>query len=102
MSEQFGFFESASVTERALRFDESNPQVFGALRDLALDAKRRSHPCGIATLFEVLRWQHAIDTCGDEFKLNNSYRAYYARVLMEREPEIDGFFEVRRCRSGGH
>lgn len=32
---------------------------------------------------------------GDEYKLNNDYRAFYARLLMANEPELAGFFETR-------
>ncbi len=34
-----------------------------------------------------------------EFRLNNDYRALYARQLMDNEPELDGFFETRTLRS---
>ena len=29
------------------------------------------------------------------FKLNNNHRAFYARLLMAQEAELEGFFEVR-------
>jgi hypothetical protein len=37
-----------------------------------------------------------LSTRGDEFKLNNDYRAPYARLIMRREPDLDGLFETRR------
>ena len=30
-----------------------------------------------------------------EFKLNNNYRSFYSRLLMEQEPELAGYFETR-------
>ena len=78
-------------------FHQANPQVYPALRRLALDAARHGRRLGIGMLFEVLRWQYAMndDGPGQEFKLNNNYRAFYARLLMEREPDLQGYFETR-------
>ncbi|HEY5316508.1 MAG TPA: hypothetical protein VIJ20_00910 [Solirubrobacteraceae bacterium] len=46
-------------------------------------------------LFEVLRFETGLKTEGDPFKLNNDYRAPYARMMMEREPDLAGLFETR-------
>ena len=89
----------AALDDRFEAFHRENPQVFTALRALALrmvDAGVRQY--GIAGLFEVLRYEHLIQTQGDGFKLNNSFRAFYARLLMEREPRLRGFFETRQQR----
>ena len=76
---------------------QANPHVYSALRHLALDAARHGRRLGIAMLFEVLRWQYAMTTTDEasEFKLNNNYRAFYARLLMEREPDLQDYFETR-------
>jgi hypothetical protein len=52
-------------------------------------------------LFEVLRWGHGMArvTGADEFKLNNNFKAHYARLLMQTTPELSGFFELRQARS---
>jgi len=51
-------------------------------------------------LFEVIRWQHYMTTNdpSSEYKLNNNYTAFYARLLMKHTPELDGVFELRRQR----
>ncbi len=95
MSQPDLFTRAGSHTERAAAFHAENPHVFEALRRRALRAKRRGYKPGIKCLFELLRWSHGMSTQGDEFKLNNNYTAYYARLLMEREPELRGFFELR-------
>lgn len=85
-----------TLAEQFRAFHEANPEVYEELRDLALGLRRRGRTrYGIASLFEVLRWQRALKTQGDVFKLNNNYRAFYARLLMEREPDLAGFFETR-------
>lgn len=42
-----------------------------------------------------IRWHTAIETEGDDFKINNDYTAYYARKFMRDFPEYKGFFRVR-------
>lgn len=50
-----------TIEERFAAFHGRNPQVYGALRQMALEAKRRGNRLwGMKGLFEVLRWQHAI------------------------------------------
>jgi len=77
-------------------FHTENPHVYEELKERALALKRAgaSHG-GIGQLFEVLRYDYAIRTHGGEFKLNNNYRAFYARVLMAECAELEGFFSTR-------
>ena len=87
----------ATLEEQFAAFHSANPHVYQALRRLAVQMVRRGHRrIGIKMLFEVLRWQYAMQTIDDsDFKLNNSYTSFYARLLMEREPELAGYFETR-------
>lgn len=88
----------APLNVRFAEFHATNPHVYDQLRRLARrgtgsGAKR----LGIAQLFEVLRWRTMLATRDpDGFKLNNDFRAPYARLLMEREPDLAGVFELRR------
>lgn len=89
--------EGETLAERFARFHDLNPHVYVALRRLARDLIEAGRSrVGIGMLFEVLRWQRMIATRGDEWLLNNDYRAPYARLLMDREPELAGIFETRR------
>lgn len=95
--------EGETLTERFLRFHELNPHVYQALRRLALDLARNGRSrIGIGMLFEVMRWQRLVATTGEEWLLNNDYRAPYARLLMASEPELAGIFETRRSKADGH
>jgi hypothetical protein len=94
--------ERVGLDERFEEFHLANPLVYTALRALALKLLASGvRRYGIAGLFEVLRYEHVLRTRGEEFKLNNSFRAFYARRLMEREPRLDGFFETRTQRYEG-
>ncbi len=95
---QCDFFRPA-LEQQFQQFHAKNPHVYEALRTRALRAKRKGFRPGIGCLFEVLRWSYGLTTEGDDFKLNNNYRAFYARMLMDQEPELEGFFELRRQRA---
>jgi len=91
-----------TIEEQFREFHRRNPHVYHRLRELAFQMKGRGHRrIGMKMLFEVLRWQHAMSTSdpASEFKLNNSYTAYYARLLMQQEPALDGLFATRKQKS---
>lgn len=89
-----------AIQRRFLAFHEANPQVYLELRTMAREAKAAGKQrIGMAMLFEVLRWNRLLDTRDSTpFKLNDHYTSRYARLLMEREPELAGMFEVRELR----
>lgn len=90
--------------EREFRaFHEANPSVYIALRDRAfelLKAGRKRY--GIMALINVVRWHRALTTHGDDYKINNNFAPFYARLLMEQEPDLAGFFEVRTSVADEH
>lgn len=91
-----------SLEEQFDAFHGANPHVYSALRSLARELKRRgAKKAGIGQLFEVLRWQYALQTQGSEYRLNNNYRSFYAR-LLNQEPELRGMFETRTLRWQRH
>jgi hypothetical protein len=81
-------------------FHANNPQVFRALHSYARQLYDRGvKKFGINALFERLRWDYLVQTTGDAFKLNNNYAPYYARLLVEIDPDLDGFLERRASRA---
>lgn len=80
------------------RFHRENPHVYEQLKRLAFKLKNRGvRRWGCKALYEVLRYEAAVQTSAPagSYKLNNSFTAYYARLLMEQEPDLAGFFETR-------
>lgn len=83
-------------------FHDANPLVYAAIVSIARDLRARGfRRCGIALIYERLRWNWALQTRGDEYKLNANWRAHYAREIMRREPDLAGFFVTRRLRAAG-
>lgn len=98
---QLAFPGPGGGTRTAERFEEfhrDNPVVYRTLVTLArqwVDQTGR-HKMGINALVERTRWEVAITTSDPDFKINNSYAPYYARVIMRDEPDLDGIFDLRR------
>lgn len=91
----------ATLEEQFIAFHTANPHVYDALRRLAIGMVRRGQQrIGIKMLFEVLRWQYAMSTTDaySDFKLNNNYAPFYARLLMDNEQVLQGAFELRTQR----
>ena len=85
-----------TLLERFQAFHAANPEVYMAIVEIARDLQNMGFErTGIGLIFERLRWLHALQTKGDEYKLNNNHRAFYARLIMGQEPDLDGFFHVR-------
>lgn len=90
----------SAAAKRFGDFHEANPQVYRELEKLAWQAHERGRrKIGMQMLFEVLRWNRIMQTQGDDYKLNNNYAGRYARLIMEKNPELEGIFETRELRS---
>jgi len=84
-----------TIRDRFLSFHEANPDVYREIVQLARQAKRSGRErWGIKGAFEVLRWSR-LQTTGEQFRLNNNFTCEYARLVMDQEPDLTGFFEVR-------
>lgn len=89
------FDRADSRLEQAFeKFHADNPHVYAMLRDLAVGYLSAGRRVSIGFLYEVARHER-FKTHGDWFKLNNNHRSRYARMLMQREPRLHGFFHTR-------
>jgi hypothetical protein len=91
---------AAAIDADFQAFHEANPAVYGELVRLARELVERGRArAGIGMLWEVLRWDLIRSTIGGAFKLDNRFRSRYARLIMEREADLAGFFETRELRA---
>ena len=92
----------ATIQERFERFHEANPWVYEELVLLARELVEVGHrKLGINMLWEVVRWKvyRATSDPSSSFKLNDHYPSRYARLISEQEPDLRGFFELRKLRA---
>tara|TARA_R100000406_G_scaffold94872_1_gene87721 strand:+ start:364 stop:714 length:351 start_codon:yes stop_codon:yes gene_type:complete len=85
------------MREQCSAFHEKNPMVwryFVRFTKIMIDKGFKHY--SVNAIFERIRWE--IDAGGDgisTFKLNNNYRAFYARRFHRMYPQHDGFFRTR-------
>lgn len=86
----------ATIAERFREFHADNPHVYAVLVALTRDYVRRTgrRRVGIAAVYERARWELSLQTT-ETPRLNNSYRAHYARLIMAQEPDLSDVFETR-------
>lgn len=90
------------AADRFKAFHYANPWVMDRLVEMARRLRARGiNHYGIAALWEVLRydWTLRTDDPTSTLKLNDHYKAFYAREIMRRHPDLDGFFATRRSQA---
>jgi hypothetical protein len=75
-------------------FHAARPEIYTALVRMTREMVARGYKViGIKHLWERLRWEFsAKDLC-------NNYHAFYARLIMQQEPDLAGIFELREQRA---
>lgn len=80
-------------------FHEANPVIYELLVKFAREWKQYRSHCSLSLLFERVRWSYMTEiNRTDPFKLNNNHKAFYARLIMEKEPDLKDFFHIRQQR----
>jgi hypothetical protein len=97
VTDQLAMTFDASIAERFETFHRENPHVYRTLVRLAREwvNSTGSQKIGMKSLYEVARWRLAIETNDAEYRLNNSYTAFFARLIMWQEPDLNGLFDLR-------
>lgn len=91
-------FESAEGRlESFLDFHKRNPRVFELFLAMAREAKERGATIGARCIWETIRWNTNVadKPANDEFVLNNNHVPYYSRIVMLKDPELEGYFDRR-------
>lgn len=86
------------IKRRFERFDADNPGVWSLFKKFTFDVietKRHKHYSSDAVV-QRIRWHTSIETTGESVKINDHYRAYYARKFHAEFPQHDGFFRNRK------
>lgn len=77
-------------------FHAENPHVYVLFHRFTMEAALTGRErFAVSPVIERIRWYTSVETRGDEFKINNNFRAYYARLWMRNNPEYDGLFSTR-------
>lgn len=83
--------------EAFLNYDLEHPEIYPAFCKFTVEAIRAGKHKGAKSIAEKIREEVKLSGNG-EFKLNNDYIAYYARVFCSNFPKFKNYFEFREVR----
>lgn len=93
-----GLFDNIdkALLKRFKEYHATNPHVYEEFKRLAfqaIKAGRKKYSAWV--IINVMRWNHDIQTTGDEFKISNGYIGIYARLFIFHYPQHEGFFQLK-------
>lgn len=82
------------------KFNAENPKIFKAFEEQALDAIRRGRTKISAKLIiNWIRWHEYLESSDENFRINDAYQSYYARLFVEKYPQYMNVFDFRKLRN---
>lgn len=86
-----------TTIDEFLEYHRNNPAIWKGFERFSLEvwARGRKH-YGAKAIMERARYELDIEQGNSEFKINNNFVSYYARIMLAKYPELKGFFEFRR------
>jgi hypothetical protein len=82
--------------ERFHEFDQQNPELFKAMLRTAQNMKSEGRRIfGVSAIIEEMRYSSSGTHQTDQFKINASNAAFYARKLQMVDPSLCGLFAMR-------
>lgn len=88
-----------SIDARFEAFIRENPRIVDLFERFALEVIRSGRQRYSAdAICHRIRWHVAVETRGDDFKLNDHFPSRLARLFMQKHPQHAGFFETRELR----
>ena len=85
------------MTEQWVTFHRDNPDVYSLFQGYAYQLIANGHKNGGAkAVMERIRWESMVSKGSKyDFKINNNYASFYARLFMAQNPDHNGFFRTR-------
>ncbi len=89
----------AETVDKFLSYHQANPGIWRAFERCAFDLIHRGiKHYGAKAIAEIIRFNRLIETAKDDFKLDNNFTAYYARIWGLKYPHHKEFFEFRNVK----
>ena len=87
-----------TIWERFWEYDARHPEVYILIVKYARELKARGHILySMDAILHRIRWHYQAEKdVIEEFKMINDFTSRYARVVMEREPDLEGFFKLHK------
>lgn len=89
-----------SIQEQFDRFHGENPRVYLEIVEFIKKLHSNGHRhYSMDAILHVVRYHRHIRTTDKDFKINNNYSSRYARLVMDRNPNLIDFFHTRELKS---
>jgi len=93
----------SKLKEAFLAFHQRHPEVYQWIVFFARGMKQAGYPkYGMKSIIERVRWHIDLnnpqwkDSEGTlKLKINNNHAPFYSRLVMEKEPDLRNFFDIR-------
>ena len=83
-----------------MKFHTNHPEIYDYFGRAVNEAKGKGmKSIGAQQIFEYMRWYCQVDKKDRTYRINNNHFAYYARLFILKNPEYDGFFELRKLKA---
>ncbi len=83
--------------ERFERFHATNPHIYDLLVGYCRAWAGTGRVLfGIRAPWERMRWELGVHTDSTDFKLNDHYTSFYARLIVEQEPDLAALLSLRQ------
>ncbi len=74
-----------------------NPHVYELFLKYSLEAKNSGRTRFSGWLIaNRIRWYTTIETKGDDFKLSNDFIALFTRLVIYKNPQLEGLFQLKK------
>lgn len=89
-----------TIREGFKKFHSENPHIYSAFESQALRAIAKGRKKISAKLIiNWIRWHEYLETTDVNYKINDAYQSYYARLFTEKHPAHKDVFEFRKLRN---
>jgi hypothetical protein len=88
------------IYEQWKKYHIANPNFYELFGRFAREAMRTHSRIGARFIFERIRWYEQVEMGSTQYRVCNSFAAYYARLLMLDKPEFQSIFNTKPLKSG--
>ena len=89
-----------SIREGFQKFHKENPHIYNAFEQQVFKAIEKGRKKVSAKLIiNWIRWNEYLRSSDQNFKINDAFQSYYARLFVEKHPEHSDIFDFRKLRN---
>lgn len=91
--------KNQEINRKFCLYDVENPHIWKEFQNLSFKLIDRGFTKLSAELiYNQIRWLKYMQHGNDGFKLNNNFKAFYARKFMKEFPVYNNIFELRKSK----